>query len=492
MKPKQHRIGIRSKLFACFSLFVALTLALLWILQVVFLDDFYRLIKTNLIKKTATVITHNLDKSSDELQTLVTRMSQNGELCITVYNLNNNGARLADSDVLVGCLVHKLLPFDRYRMCMEAMDNGGEFLELFEGDMFRNPNYDEEHFHGNVPKNDPGMYDSLMYIRVKENASGHKIAIMINGTIVPVDATVQTLINQMMIITIIQLLLAGGFAWMLSRLIAKPISKLNDSAKALATANYQVPFNAKGYREIEELSDSLTVAAQELNKVDEYRRELLANVSHDMRTPLTLISGYGEVMRDIPSENNAENLDIIISEAKRLTALVNDMIEQTQYADGIIRLDRKSFDLSACMEEISLRYRKFTENEGIIIHTDIAKGIQVHADPIKITQTIYNLLNNALTYTDKHIYITLKSINRHAYVEIRDTGDGIEQEKLQHIWNRYYKVDKHHRRATRGSGLGLSIVKQILELHEAEYGVSSQIGQGSTFWFSLPEEQPHC
>ena len=488
MKRKHNRIGIRTKLFACFAFFVALTLALLWVLQVVFLDDFYRLIKTNLIKKTATVITHNLDKSPEELQTLVTRISQNGELCIVVYDLNDNGAYLANSDVLMSCLVHKLLPYDRYHMCIDARQAGGESLKLFEGDTFRNPDYNNDIFQGNVPKNDPGMYDSLMYIRVKQNAIGHDIAIMINGTIVPVDATVQTLINQMMIISIILLLLAGAFAWILSRLIAKPISKLNDSAKALATANYNVSFQANGYREIEELSDSLTVAAQELNKVDEYRRELLANVSHDMRTPLTLISGYGEVMRDIPSENNAENLDIIISEAKRLTCLVNDMIEQTQYTDGIIHLDRKTVNLSDCLQEIALRYRKFTENDGIVIHANITDDIHVNADPLKLTQAIYNLLNNALNYTDKHIYITLKSVEHWAYVEIRDTGAGIEAEKLPHIWNRYYKVDTQHRRATHGSGLGLSIVKHILELHDAKYGVTSQINEGSTFWFSLPEE----
>ena len=121
MKSNESRIGIRSKLFACFAVFVALTLALLWILQIVFLDDFYKMIKTNMIKKTATVISGNLEKSSDDLQTLVTRMSQNGELCIIVYDLSNNGTYLADSDVLVGCLVHKIIPYDRYRLCADAM-----------------------------------------------------------------------------------------------------------------------------------------------------------------------------------------------------------------------------------------------------------------------------------------------------------------------------------------------------------------------------------
>lgn len=491
MKPKESRVGIRSKLFACFALFVALTLALLWLLQTVFLDDFYKMIKTNMIKKTATVITNNLDKPAEDLQTLVTRMSQNGELCIIVYDLNDNGAYLADSDVLVGCLVHKIVPYDRYRLCMDAMETGGESLELFEVDNFRNNSYDDDHFQGNVPKNDPGLYDSLMYIRIRQNSLGHNIAIMINGTIAPVDATVQTLNHQMVIISIVLLLIAAGVTILLSRVIAKPISRLNNSAKALAAANYDVSFQAQGYREIEELADTLEYAARELNKVDEYRRELLANVSHDMRTPLTLISGYGEVMRDIPSENNAENLNIIISEANRLTELVNDMLEQTKYADGAMHLDAQDFDISANLTDIAARYRKFTENDGYIIHTDIEKGIVVTADPVKITQAIYNLLNNAVNYTDKHIYITLKRIENMARIEIRDTGRGIPADKIPHIWNRYYKVDKEHRRATRGSGLGLSIVRNILELHHAEYGVESELDKGSTFWFMLPEKQPN-
>lgn len=489
MKPKESRVGIRSKLFACFALFVALTLALLWLLQAVFLDDFYKMIKTNMIKKNATLIAKNLDKPSDELQTLVTRISQNGELCITVYDLNDNGAYLADSDVLVGCLVHKIIPYDRYRLCMEAVNAGGEWLELFKVDEFRDHEYNDEHFQGNVPKNDPGLFDSLMYIRIYPNSMGHNIAIMINGTIAPVDATVQTLTHQMMLISIILLLLAAAISLLMSRIIAKPISKLNNSAKALAAANYNVSFQAHGYREIEELSDTLDYAAKELSKVDEYRRELLANVSHDMRTPLTLISGYGEVMRDIPSENNAENLNIIISEAKRLTELVNDMLEQTKYTDGAMHLDLQIFDLSDTLNDIVTRYRKFTENDGYLIHTDIEKDVFVNADFIKITQAIYNLMNNAVNYTDKHIYITLSRAQGMVRVDIRDTGEGIPADKIPHIWNRYYKVDKEHRRAMRGSGLGLSIVRSILELHHAQYGVTSQIGVGSTFWFSLPEEQ---
>ena len=491
MKPKESRIGIRSKLFACFALFVALTLGLLWLLQAVFLDDFYKMIKTNMIKKSATLIAKNLDKPSEDLQALVTRISQNSELCIIVYDLNDNGAHLADSDVLVGCLVHNIIPYDRYRLCMEAVDAGGEWLELFKIDGFRDQEYNNNHFHGNVPKNDPGLFDSLMYIRICQNNVGHNVAIMINGTIAPVDATVQTLIHQMMLISIILLLLAAAVSLLMSRIIAKPISKLNNSAKALATANYNVSFQAHGYREIEELSDTLDYAAKELSKVDEYRRELLANVSHDMRTPLTLISGYGEVMRDIPSENNSENLNIIISEAKRLTELVNDMLEQTKYTDGAMHLELQVFNLSDTLNEIVTRYRKFTENEGYLIHADIEKDIFVNADPIKITQAIYNLMNNAINYTDKHIYITLSLANAMARVEIRDTGEGIPADKIPHIWNRYYKVEKEHRRAMRGSGLGLSIVRNILELHHAKYGVTSRIGEGSTFWFALPEEHPY-
>ena len=484
MKRKDKRIGIRGKLFAFFAIFVGLTLILLWTLQVVFLDDFYKAIKTNLVKRTADTIAANIEKE-DDLQSLVTQMSQNFEVCISVYDMSNNGTYLADSDVLVGCFIHKMMSFDRYRMCQEALLNGGETLELIDSKPFNGNNF---------RKNDPDSSNSLLYIRVIQTQNGHNIAIMINGTIVPVTSTVQTLKQQMILITGILLLIAAGFAILLSKLIAKPIAKLNDSAKALATGHYETSFHANGYREIEELSHSLDYASKELRKTDEYRRELLANVTHDLRTPLTLITGYGEVMRDIPGENNPENLTIIISEAKRLTDLVNDMVDQTKYEDGAMRLELSHFNLSSCLNDIAERYRAFTKQEGYHIFTDIEENMMVYADQIKITQAIYNLLNNAINYTgtDKHIYITLKKYEDLVYVAIRDTGDGIDEKQIPHIWNRYYKSDKEHQRFLHGSGLGLSIVKNIFELHELKYGVQSKVGLGSTFWFALPEENTDC
>ena len=281
---------------------------------------------------------------------------------------------------------------------------------------------------------------------------------------------------------------AAVLAFVLSRVIAKPIVKLNDSAKVLATGNYNADFTGGGYREIAELSDTLRYAAQELSKVDEYRRDLIANVSHDLRTPLTLIAGYAEVMQDIPAENTPENLQIIVNESKRLTDLVNDVLDISNYQAGNMELNLSRFNLTDAVREILGRYKKFTEQDGYTIDLRADGDYYVYADKIKITQVLYNLLNNAIAYTgeDKKITIRVRRAKNAVRVDVIDTGEGIPPEKLGMIWDRYYKLDKTHKRAKIGTGLGLSIVKEIIEQHGAWYGVDSQVGVGSQFWFALP------
>lgn len=494
MKSERKEISLKWKLFASFALFTGLTLLLLWVFQVVLLDSFYKTIKTWEVKSSARVIEQNLNLPQDELQTLVTRLSQNKDMCITVYD-TKEAAKLADSDVLIGCMIHKIIPYERYRLYRTAVENGGEYLHLYQQHFFRDDSYESRDYAGDVPLRDSGLYDSLLYIRMTQNEEGHSVALILNVAITPIDSTVQTLQTQLLIVSSILLLLSALIAFLLSRSIARPIDRLNKSAKSLATGHYDTVFEAGGYREINELAQSLTQAQSELSRVDEYRRELIANVSHDMRTPLTLICGYAEAMRDFPPENNQENLDIILSEAKRLTDLVNDMLEQTKYEDGLMHAQSERFDLSATMDEIVRRYRGFTENDGYRISASIDRNLMVYADPVKISQAICNLINNALHYCgdNREIEISARRCGEKARVCVRDHGPGIPADRLPFIWDRYYKVDTDHQRSSRGSGLGLSIVKKIMQLHKAPFGVDSREGKGSTFWFELElaEKEPH-
>jgi signal transduction histidine kinase len=228
--------------------------------------------------------------------------------------------------------------------------------------------------------------------------------------------------------------------------------------------------------------------------VELLRQELIANISHDLRTPLTLISGYAEAMRDLPDENNSENAQIIVDETKRLTTLVNDVMDISKLQTGNISIHRQPYNLTASLGDSINRMNKLMEMDGYQIDFITDREIILAADETRISQAFYNLLTNAINYTgeDKKITVTQTIFPNPAddladwvKIAVADSGEGIAEEDLPYIWDRYYKVDKTHKRAVTGTGLGLSIVKSILDMHHGEYGVNSQINEGSVFWFTL-------
>lgn len=264
--------------------------------------------------------------------------------------------------------------------------------------------------------------------------------------------------------------------------------RINDTAKEMAKGKFDVVFDEKDYKEIAELSTTLTQTAKELDKNENLRRELIANVSHDLRTPLTMIIAYAEVMRDLPGENTPENVQVVIDESKRLTNLVNDMLDISKLQAGVMEKNATEYNLTESIHAVLERYNKLKEQDGYVIDFEYQEEVFVEADEFKIFQVIYNLVNNAINYTgaDKTVRVIQKVSDGKVRIEVSDSGEGIAKDALPYVWDRYYKVDKTHKRSVMGTGLGLSIVKNILELHQAEYGVESEVGEGSTFWFSLP------
>ena len=202
-----------------------------------------------------------------------------------------------------------------------------------------------------------------------------------------------------------------------------------------------------------------------------------------------MIAGYSEVMRDIPGENTPENVQIIIDETHRLTTLVNDMLDLSKLQAQAIPLERSVFNLTESIREIMTRYDKMADFR---FSFEANEEVYVNADELKISQVVYNLVNNAINYTgaDKTIRVRQKVRDGVVRIEVIDSGEGIPADKLKDIWERYYKVDKSHKRAQVGSGLGLSIVKSILDLHGGMYGVQSEVGKGSVFWFELKQVSP--
>ena len=289
-------------------------------------------------------------------------------------------------------------------------------------------------------------------------------------------------------LTVGAILLATGLVgFTMARSISEPIIETNEAARELSQSRYTRPPHSGGYREIAELNDTLVQTAESLSKVEDLQRELIANISHDLRTPLTMIIGYAEAMRDIPEEVTPENMQIIIDETNRLNSMVNEVLDFSRLRTGNLELEEKPFSLTEQIRGIVGRIGKMTAAEGYTIEFDPSEELAVKGDSGRISQVLYNLIGNALTYTgeDKTVRITQRNAGNSVRVEISDSGEGIPETELPYIFDRYYRSRENHRRAVIGSGLGLNICRSILEKHGARYGVSSTEGQGTTFWFEL-------
>ncbi len=501
MKPKIDKIekprksgGIKWKIFRWLLIFAAVILVILWLCQVVFLDNIYKAVKIAEIKSAASDLAEYTD-TAEELNARAEELCSSSDICVFVMKMLNNQTALglASVDTQRDCTLHNTDQRSKFVLYDSAKKAGGSNLQRFYFDDKSDRFYSIE---GSLyDKNPSGEADysseSILYTVITEAGDGSETVIFIDAVISPVGATVRTLNFILIIISGILILLSAVVAFVISYRVSKPLEKMSYAANELAKGDYSVAFSGSGYRETEELASSLNYAASELSKVDSLRRELIANISHDLRTPLTMIEGYSEVMRDLPGENTPENVQIIIDETNRLSSLVNDVLDISRLEDGSYKPKNERFNLTEAVRTTLLRYNKLCERNGYRIEFAGDSDVFVNSDQTRIMQVIYNLINNAVTYTgeDKTVYVRQSVRNGAAVrIEVEDSGDGIAPDKLEFIWERYYKVDKEHKRAAIGTGLGLSIVKRTMEMLGGSCGVISAVGHGSIFWIELPTD----
>ena len=467
-------------------LFCLVMILLLYLFQVVFLEDFYRTVKFSEIKRSTIAIEKNLD--NDDIETLMTRISQENDICIAIYT--TDGTKVAESHILRDCVIHNMPSDVLLRYYDKAVAEGGRNISIMPRRGFSNGMYNPSKFEGDVPKPDGGMGESIISTSVLYSEKYEEdMVIYMNTTTSPVTATKNTLQTELVILVFILLFVAVVLSFVMARFISAPITKMSREAKMLANGSYDVGFSGGRYKESSELADSLNFAAGELSKNDRLQRELIANISHDLRTPLTMISGCAEMMQDIPGEMTKENLQVIIDESKRLSSLVNDVMDLSKLGAKVTELNKSKFNLTSTVEAAIDRINRMSAANGYDIDFVCDSEAIVCADETRVLQVVYNLLINAINHTGEDRRVTVKQIvsPEHSFVriEVTDTGEGIAKEDLPYIWDRYYKVDKVHKRGSIGTGLGLSIVRSILDLHGAKYGVDSEVGKGTTFWFEL-------
>ena len=474
----KKRLGLKWRVYAAFTGFVLFAIALLWILHTFFLDTIYQQTKVTQIKTVAAQLKQSVD---GDIDLEIANAAEKSGLCIHVFD--GYGHALGSAGTRPFCIVRSIRPEHLAHLVDKARESGGSyFAKMEEKNEGRFPGFNERFGQERFERQSVGYF----MVQVASGTAGERV-IIIDAAIEPLDTTVATLQYTLIMTTVIAVIVAALTAVLLARQISRPIEEINRSAKGLATGRFEYN-GGRYYPEIDELAHTLKDAAVEISRTDDLKRELFANVSHDLRTPLTMITGYSEVMRDIPGENTPQNVQVVIDEANRLTRLVNDMLDLSRL-QSITSFEPEKLNLTALIREILTRYNKLRELQGYTVELIADGDAYVNADELRISQVVYNLVNNAIDFTgeDKKVTVRQTRLDGKVRIEVTDSGEGIEQDKLQHIWERYYKVDKEHKRSRVGTGLGLSIVKEALEIHKASFGVISGEG-GSTFWFELDAE----
>ena len=447
------------KYLAIFSLFI---LIFLFFFQVIFINTFYEWTKTKTIKNLSKdiLVTENDTSLYDKLD----RVSYEENVCIELSN--NNGDNLYSSSGN-NCRL-------RSKMIKRKFILSNKETNTY-----------------NLVNNFTKEKSIMTATKISNN-----LYIFISTSLIPLDSTINIIEQQLIVVSIVVLLLSIVVAYFISKRLSDPIIKISKAANLIAKGKLKTNFETTSdIKELIDLTNALNDMKEELSKTEELQKDLMANVSHDLKTPLTMIKAYAELILDIninDKEKCISNLNIIIEEVNRLNDLVNDILALTKVENDLDKLDISNFDLIKLIEKIVKQHNIYVIKDGYsikFIHDNI-KELMVDADKKKIEQVIYNLLNNALNYTGDNKKVTIKVVedDKDYTIMVIDSGKGIAKKETDHIFDRYYRSKKNHKRYVYGTGLGLSIVKNILLLHNFDYGVTSKKNKGTTFYFKIKKD----
>ena len=482
----KKQISLKWKIGRYLVGFAVLTIAVIFLFQVVLLEPMYERSKIQAVKEVSesviTAITNGNDTNT------IMRMAAQSDTCVQTYtSISSDGstgtATVAGSG---GCIAYSLTNTDVSQYVALAAENNGSYLTTTTQSQ-AHPSDNKFGRSDSTTDTNGDQVKNIVYTRVV-SINGENDVIIVTGVLTPLSATTNTLSSQMWYIGIFLILAIVILTLVLYKEIAKPLTEINQAAKEIPQGKYEFNPKTNRYLEAQELNDTLKDAAEDIQAADKAKRDLIANVSHDLRTPLTMISGYGEMMQDLPEEKTDENLQVIIDESKRLNSLVNDLLDLSKLQSSKITLTEEDMDITSMIDTQLRKYDVYVMRDGFQIEKELAGSTIVHADMKRMEQVFNNFMTNAINYSGekKHIIVREKIQGDMVRVEVQDFGEGIEEKNLPKVWDRYYKIDKEHVRVSNGSGIGLALCREIMDLHKIQYGVNSKVGEGSTFWFALP------
>lgn len=475
----------RKKLLGFFMLFTAVIFTVLWLLQTVFLQNFYN-----------SMVIGNTKSAADK----ITSFSLDGDMCEELDELSVDNSLLVYVTDTDGNILYSA---DEYKKGHKHLNDDVDFQQTKGGKRHQKgqqqyrelPNsfYD---FLGELSSSESGnaelktdqMYFYGKYIDYGD--SGENAILYLGTNLNAVGSAARIIRFQLLIVTLLSVAVGFVLAWFMSKRFSRPISQLNQKAHILGEGTNDTDYHKGFCSELDDLNDTLDRTDEKLKKNKQFQNELLANVSHDLRTPLTMIKGYAEMIRDMSHSDEhqcAEDVAVIVREADRLTALVNEILEYSELQMSDSEPVTKKVELGDIVAAVADSFESLYEKDGYVFERSIADDIFVSGNSSRLTRAVYNLIDNAVRHTgsDKWVGITLKAENGKAVIEIADHGEGISPEELERIWDKYYtnrQRGSHTNSVGAGvSGLGLAIVKQIAAQHNGVCSARSEIGKGSVF-----------
>lgn len=472
---RQHRRfkSINFILWVSFLAFAAFILILTWVFQITLLRTFLNVQVKDELESFGREIYQTLERMSPQSSQVIDGYilsKENDNRATDIFILDMKGNQLhpsSDGQLVTG------VEFEKVKEKLADSSYGDSVIVQISGSSY--------------------VYAAKMAMMTAGSPEVTDVCLYISYSTVLADKTVGNMQLQLVLISLIVIFVALIISGLLSMELTKPISQISRAAKRMATGDYSVDFQAQySYAEMNALAETLNYAKEEISRADELQKEVLANVTHDLKTPLTMIKAYASMIQEISGDNpekREKHTQVIIDETDRLTALVNDILKMSKIRSGMDTLKNEEFNLSEFIHTVLERFEFLTETQGYTIVRDIDDELYTRADKDKIEQVVYNLIGNAVNYTgdDKKITVSLHRKNEKIRFSVTDTGKGIPPEECSTIWERYYSSSETHKRPIKGTGLGLSIVKTILVKHGFGFGVDSEVGKGSTFFVDFPD-----
>ena len=318
-------------------------------------------------------------------------------------------------------------------------------------------------------------------------------AVFVASSIHSLSAYRMEILRMFLLAAIAAFMVTFCVVWVFSYQLVKPLRQMSEAAKSFGEGDFSIRVPVTSNDEIGELSTAFNNMAASLASGENMRRNFIANVSHELKTPMTTIAGFIDGILDgtIPPEREAYYLRTVSQEVKRLSRLVRTMLDLSRIDSGELRLRPARFDLTNTILVAILSFEKPIEEKQLEIRgLEHAESLFVDGDPDMIHQVVYNLFENAVKFTNPggYIEIQVKDASDRVSVTIRNSGHGIEPDEIRMIFDRFYKTDKSRSQDKNGMGLGLCIVKTIIHLHGGEITVSSIVDQYTQFSFWIPKK----